>query len=109
MNIALIIAATSAVLAVGFTVYGYTHKTRYHWPDGAVFGAWLFAIIAVLAALMAAVITAAVSYDETVCERYAAETGRDAEFERFGFWDWDCFVDTDEGRIPTSQIVKVDD
>lgn len=48
------------------------------------------------------------AYAGRQCDRYGEATGVSTTFIRWSFWTWDCYVDTDAGKITLSQYLAVE-
>ena len=44
-------------------------------------------------------------YSKRECHSYSHQTERDVRFLQTGYWDWDCYVLTNDGWVPKGQIV----
>lgn len=107
----IIIVAVLAFVGLGATCW-YAHAHLDHcgmWPG------WTWVLAAILGiTLLASSITGGIQhyapqYDERVCARFADESGRETKFARYGFWSWECLVETDGGWVSRDRIIKVDD
>jgi hypothetical protein len=47
-------------------------------------------------------------YDRRECRSYSHQTERDVRFLQTGYWNWDCYVMTNDGWVPKGQIVKIE-
>lgn len=73
--------------------------------------AWLGCLVAACAIAftgIAGIRAADVQAVKGRCANYAEQTGAEAEFKQFGFFDYGCYVKTDDGWVKREDVVKVE-
>ena len=101
----------TGVPLIALAVFHRWHSRRpYHkqW-DNAFLLSVMLVNTSIVAGLFTLGFTLGVSYEESVCASYSEAASRPVRWERHGFWDWECLVETDEGWVDRHQIIKVDD
>lgn len=91
------------------THYRFINEHAYEWRGPFVLGIVISWVVAGIALVITCIATFVPAYEEGVCEKWGTQVERETRFIRTNFWEWGCYVNTDEGWIGTDKMVKVDD
>lgn len=73
---------------------------------------FMFGVVTTLVGMVASTIlfcyTFGGAYAGRQCNRYGEATGVSTTFIRWSFWTWDCYVDTDKGKITLGQYRAIE-
>lgn len=96
------IPAIPGLIAAGCVPLWLHRRKTVRYTDSALL-VWAFGLVTVGCLILLGAVNAGGGYSERQCRRYGDATEVNTTFIRYSFWTWECYVDTDKGRITLGQ------
>lgn len=97
-----------AVVAVCFTVRSRLHSNFSDTAEWLLLGGIVGSLATFVCGLILTCYQFGGAYEGRQCARYSQATGVTTTFKRWSFWTWDCYVDTDQGKITLGQYKAIE-